>query len=192
MTDPFENQTQNTNLNKGRQSTRMIWPGHLRMPRFSDRIDPGADIEDLINSIREHGQKVPILVRRLPEGDMEIVFGVRRVLACLALRIDVRAEVKEMSDLEALIAKGIENNERLDLSPSRPEDAGDSPPYESQGCRYVDSVIDGDTLTFTVHTECQAELLDFLEDKITDLHAEWVRSRDQPVSASTLRSDEDA
>lgn len=170
----------------------MIWPGHLRMPRFSDRIDPGADIEDLINSIREHGQKVPILVRRLPEGDMEIVFGVRRVLACLALRIDVRAEVKEMSDLEALIAKGIENNERLDLSPSRPEDAGDSPPYESQGCRYVDSVIDGDTLTFTVRTECQAELLDFLEDKITDLHAEWVRSRDQPVSASTLRSDEDA
>lgn len=111
MTDPFENQTQNTNLNKGRQSTRMIWPGHLRMPRFSDRLDPGADIDGLINSIREHGQKVPILVRRLPDGEMEIVYGVRRVLACIALGYDVRAMVTEMSDKEALITKGIENNE---------------------------------------------------------------------------------
>lgn len=128
---------------KGRQSTRLIWPGHLRMPKISDRIDPGADIEDLINSIQEHGQQVPILVRRLPDGDMEIVFGVRRVLACLALRIDVRAEVKEMSDLEALIAKGIENNERLHLSPSRPEDAGDGPPCETRGCSHIDSAIEG-------------------------------------------------
>jgi ParB family transcriptional regulator, chromosome partitioning protein len=113
MTDPFENQTQNMNLNKGRQSTRMIWPGHLRMPRFSERIDPGSDIDGLINSIREYGQKVPILVRRLPDGELEIVYGVRRVLACIALGYEVRAMVTEMSDKEALITRGIENNERV-------------------------------------------------------------------------------
>jgi hypothetical protein len=80
---------------------------------FSDRLDPGVNIDSLINSIREHGQKLPILVRRLPDGEMEIVYGVRRVLACFALGYDVRAMVTEMSDEEALIAKRVENNERL-------------------------------------------------------------------------------
>lgn len=119
MTDSLENQNQNTNPNKGRQSTRMIWPGHLRMPRFSDRLDPGSDSDGLINSIREHGQKVPILVRRLPDGEMEIVYGVRRVLACIALEYNVRAMITEMSDEEALITRGIENNERV--STRKPE-----------------------------------------------------------------------
>jgi len=99
-----------------KQATRMVSPSHIRLSTLQDRIDPEEGLEPLIESIRAHGQKVPILVRRLPSGEMEIVYGRRRLLACRMLGIDVRAVVLEMDDKSALIAQGVENAQRLENS----------------------------------------------------------------------------
>lgn len=99
-----------------RRATRLVSPTLIHASRFSDRIDASEDLSDLIESIRQHGQQVPILLRRLDNGDLEVVYGRRRVLACKALGIDVRASVMEMTEEEALIAQGVENNQRLDTS----------------------------------------------------------------------------
>ena len=99
-----------------KQATRMVSPSHIHLSPLQDRIDPEEGLEVLIESIRTHGQKVPILVRRLPSGEMEIVYGRRRLLACRALGIDVRAVVMEMDDRSALIAQGVENAQRLENS----------------------------------------------------------------------------
>lgn len=99
-----------------RHATRLISPNQIRMSRFSDRLDPEEGLESLIASIREEEQKVPILVRRLSGGGYEVVYGRRRVLACRALGREVRAQVMDLSDEDALIAQGVENNERRNTS----------------------------------------------------------------------------
>jgi ParB family chromosome partitioning protein len=84
-----------------------------------DRLpgDPSADAE-LIESIRETGQHVPILLRPDPtrEGRFIIVYGHRRVAAARALKRPVKAIVAAMSDEESYVAQGIENSARNDLS----------------------------------------------------------------------------
>jgi ParB family chromosome partitioning protein len=86
------------------------------MSAVMDRIDPSDGLDELVSSIREHGQKVPVLVRRTQDGALEIVYGRRRLLACRQLGQKVRATVMEMTDEEALIAQGVENNARQDPS----------------------------------------------------------------------------
>lgn len=102
-------------LEEDRHATRLIDPDAIRMSAVMDRIDPADGLDNLIASIREHGQKVPILVRRIADG-FEIVYGRRRLLACRALGQRVRATVMEMTEEEAIIAQGVENNARLDPS----------------------------------------------------------------------------
>lgn len=99
-----------------RHSTRLISPSLIRMSPIMDRLDPSEDLDGLVASIREEGQKVPILVRRLSDGELEVVYGRRRLLACRALGRDVRATVMEMTDEDSVIAQGVENNERLNTS----------------------------------------------------------------------------
>lgn len=94
----------------------------------SDLVDPsfvpdriGADYEDyaeLVESIREHGQQVPILVRPHPEkeGRFQVAYGHRRLRAALELNKPVRAVIKKLSDVDLVIAQGQENNARTDLS----------------------------------------------------------------------------
>ncbi len=83
-------------------------PSTVRMSAVMDRIDPSDGLEELVSSIREHGQKVPILVRRTQDGALEIVYGRRRLLlACRELGQKVRATVMEMTEEEALIAQGV-------------------------------------------------------------------------------------
>lgn len=168
--------------------------------QFRGRLSLDEDIEGLVESIRKDGQHIPVTVRIVnAQRPYEIVVGRRRLAAMRRLAAagelkdkTISAFVRKMDDQQALIAQWVENNERLDPSPSRSEVPESSPPCEDQGTSHIDSAIDGDTLTLTVRTECEAEFFDFLEDKIPDLYAEWVRSRDQPVSTSTLRSDEGA
>lgn len=99
-----------------RRATRMVSPSLIHASRFNDRIDATEDLAELVDSIRQHGQQVPILLRRRETGDLEVVYGRRRVLACKELGIDVRASIMEMTEEEALIAQGVENNQRLDTS----------------------------------------------------------------------------
>ena len=80
--------------------------------------DEDADgFEDLKTSIEENGQQVPILVRYAgTDGRFEIVYGRRRLRACQELGLKVRANVQDLDDATALLAKGLENAARRNLS----------------------------------------------------------------------------
>lgn len=80
--------------------------------------EDGSGFETLKMSIKDQGQQVPILVRpsHNTPGRFEIIYGRRRVRACLELEIKVRANVQEMNDETALMAKGLENAARRGLS----------------------------------------------------------------------------
>ncbi|MEO1538284.1 MAG: plasmid partitioning protein RepB [Pseudomonadota bacterium] len=92
----------------------------------SDRLDEFTAVNSehddesfaaLKNSIDEGGQQVPILVRRSKtEGRFEAIYGRRRLKACQELGIKVRANVQDLDDATALLAKGLENAARRNLS----------------------------------------------------------------------------
>lgn len=115
-TSPTIARAQASVLEEDKHATRLLDPDSVRMSAVMDRIDPSEGLEELVSSLREHGQKVPVLVRRNKDGTFEIVYGRRRLLACRELGMKVRATVMEMTDEEALIAQGVENNARQDPS----------------------------------------------------------------------------
>ena len=79
--------------------------------------DDGDGFETLKSSIKDDGQQVPILVRRAgTEGRFEIIYGRRRLRACRELGLKVRANVQDLDDATALLAKGLENAARRNLS----------------------------------------------------------------------------
>ena len=79
--------------------------------------DVGDGFETLKSSIKDGGQQVPILVRRAgTEGRFEIIYGRRRLRACRELGLKVRANVQDLDDATALLAKGVENAARRNLS----------------------------------------------------------------------------
>lgn len=96
-------------------SPEQIVPSFVR-DRMDDQADPG--LAELVNSIREHGQQVPILVRPHPEdgGRYQVAYGHRRWQAARALERPVKAIVRALSDDALVIAQGKENSERKDLS----------------------------------------------------------------------------
>jgi ParB family transcriptional regulator, chromosome partitioning protein len=72
----------------------------------------------LMDSIRDRGQLVPVLLRPHPKkpGRFQTAYGHRRIRAIAELRLRVRAVVKDLTDEELVIAQGKENSERKDLS----------------------------------------------------------------------------
>ncbi len=96
-----------------------IDPGLIDPGGLADRI--GADAEEdarLMESIREHGQQVPVLARPHPgaPGRYQIVYGRRRARALAALGRPVKALVRELDDRDLVLAQGQENSARRDLS----------------------------------------------------------------------------
>ena len=86
---------------------------------ITDRLEQTAeDHQALVDSIREHGQQVPILVRPHPEreGRYQIGYGRRRLKALTELGRPVRAVVRPLSDRQLVVAQGQENSARTDLS----------------------------------------------------------------------------
>ena len=77
-----------------------------------------ADVADLVQSIRAHGQQVPIMVRPLAEtpGRYRIVYGRRRLRALKLAGIPAKALVRTLTDEQAILAQGQENSLRLDPS----------------------------------------------------------------------------
>lgn len=74
-----------------------------------DRLE--HDDEDhvrLMDSLREYGQQVPVLVRPHPDGDgrYQIVYGRRRVLALRDLGVPVMALVRDLDDASLVLAQG--------------------------------------------------------------------------------------
>lgn len=79
-------------------------------------IDPAFD--ELVKSISENGQQVPILVRPSPSirGRFQIAYGRRRLRAAQVLGQPVRAIIRNLTDSELIVAQGRENLDREDLS----------------------------------------------------------------------------
>ena len=77
-----------------------------------------ADVVTLVESIKAHGQQVPIMVRPIADkpGHYKIVYGRRRLRALRSLGIPAKALVRSLSDEEAILAQGQENTQRLDPS----------------------------------------------------------------------------
>lgn len=83
-----------------------------------DRIDVTEDLDALRTSLREDGQQIPILVRpKSGTGRYEIVTGRRRLQATRDLGLaTIQAFVRPLSDQDAFVAQGVENNARLETS----------------------------------------------------------------------------
>ncbi|MEL3974362.1 ParB/RepB/Spo0J family partition protein [Rossellomorea oryzaecorticis] len=79
-------------------------------------FDPGA-IEELKESILEHGILQPIIVRKSIKG-YEIVVGERRYRAATAAKLDVvPVVVRDLNDQQMMELAVLENLQREDLSP---------------------------------------------------------------------------
>lgn len=75
-------------------------------------------LNELADSIKEHGLLQPILVRSKPSGGYEIIAGERRWRACrIAGLRTVPVVIKEMDEKEAAEVALIENLQREDLNP---------------------------------------------------------------------------
>jgi len=88
-------------------------------PSFiTDRIGEDDEMDAFVATIRDQGQRTPILLRPHPEsrGRYQIAFGHRRYRALKRLGRPVRAMVKHLTDEELVVAQGQENQDRLDLS----------------------------------------------------------------------------
>ena len=77
-----------------------------------------SDVSKLADSIKRHGQQVPIMVRPISDkpGHYRIVYGRRRLRALRSLGFPAKALVRSLSDQEAILAQGQENSQRLDPS----------------------------------------------------------------------------
>ena len=74
-------------------------------------------LQELIDSIREHGIIQPLIVRQV-DGGHELIAGERRLRAAQELGLaEVPAIVRSASDLEVLELSLIENLQRADLNP---------------------------------------------------------------------------
>lgn len=95
-------------------------PNVIEPSPFPDRLadDTDKQFEEFKRSFKETGQKVPIQVRRHPEkeGVYQVVYGHRRWRAAKELGIALKAVVVELDDSELVVAQGIENGQRQDLT----------------------------------------------------------------------------
>lgn len=99
-------------------SIRDIDPELIDIDGLADRLSlEDAGIDELAESIRKHGQQVPIMVRTSDLPDRyRVVYGRRRLAAIRRVGGMVKAIVRSLDDEASLIAQGQENNLRLDPS----------------------------------------------------------------------------
>ena len=99
-------------------SIRDIDPSQIDLDGLRDRlILEDSSIGELAESIKKHGQQVPIMVRPSSQPDRyRIVYGRRRLAAIRKTGGVVKAIVRTLDDDASLVAQGQENNLRLDPS----------------------------------------------------------------------------
>lgn len=113
---------------RGAVDETKVWnidPDHVVDDRPEDRMRSDPD-PDLVESIRETGQTVPILVRRDPrhEDRYRLIYGRRRLDAVMAINAErdegsklfLRALIRDLDDRAAVTAQASENAARRDLS----------------------------------------------------------------------------
>jgi ParB family chromosome partitioning protein len=106
-----------------------VIPDHARIWNIPiEKIVPGAhqprkafekaQLEELAQSIREHGVLQPLLVRKKSDGRYELIAGERRWRAAqLAGLLDLPAIIKNFEDRQSAEVALIENIQRQDLNP---------------------------------------------------------------------------
>ena len=108
------------------------FPGH------PFRVQEDAEMEELVESIREHGVLVPVILRKHGAGRYQIVAGHRRCFASRKLQKEtVPAVVKDLSEEEAVIWMVDSNIQRTDILPSEKAKAYrmKMDALSKQGCR---------------------------------------------------------
>lgn len=101
------------------RTVREIDPALIEGYGHRDRLKiDDEDIAELRESIKAHGQQVPILVRPHPTAvdRYQVIYGRRRLEALRGLGIPAKAIVRKLDETEAIIAQGQENNLRRDPS----------------------------------------------------------------------------
>src|SRR4051794_21508381 len=124
LKDPFsEVEKENEELRERLASGAVILeidPSLIDPSPLSDRFRDSDDssFEALKQSIAQRGQEVPILVREHPEakGRYQSAYGHRRVRATRELGISVKAILRSLTDEALVVAQGLENAPREDLS----------------------------------------------------------------------------
>lgn len=94
-------------------------PASIDAAPVADRLDDGAEAFDVLKeSIAANGQEVPILVRPHPArpGRFQVAYGHRRLRAAADLGRMVRAVVRPLTDEQLVLAQGLENSARRDLT----------------------------------------------------------------------------
>lgn len=83
------------------------------------KVQKDDDMEQLIESIRERGIIIPVIVRPKEDGRYELISGHRRTFACKELGITtIKAEVKDINRDEAIILMVDSNLQRSTILPS--------------------------------------------------------------------------
>ena len=76
-------------------------------------------MEELVDSIRQHGVFTPVLIRTRAKGGYEVISGHRRIHASQLAGLDtIPAIIREMTDDEAIIAMVDSNVQRTEILPS--------------------------------------------------------------------------
>jgi len=99
-------------------STNTVLISKIRLPSNQPRryFDP-EKLQQLTDSVKQHGILEPLLVRPLQQGEYELVAGERRYRAAKAVGLEtVPITIRELSDQEALQLALIENLQREDLN----------------------------------------------------------------------------
>ncbi len=104
----------------------MLDPAKIEASMVADRLTVEALLDEgfeaLKESLKTHGQQVPVLVRPHPDtakragGWYQAAYGHRRIRAARELGLEVAAQIKDLTDEALVIAQGKENTERRDLS----------------------------------------------------------------------------
>jgi ParB family chromosome partitioning protein len=99
---------------------RELDPSLVDPSPYPDRLpdDGDHDFEAFKKLVSDEGQKVPIGVRPHPDAvdRYQVVYGHRRWRAAKELGVTVKAVIASLTDRELVIAQGIENSARQDLS----------------------------------------------------------------------------
>ena len=105
--------------NEADSSIQTIPIKQITLPKSQPRryFDPSS-MEDLIESISQHGILQPLLVRKLNTNSFELVAGERRFRAAQAIQLDVvPVFIKQLTEEEAIQVALLENLQREDLNP---------------------------------------------------------------------------
>ncbi len=109
----FENSTQEM-LTENELPINEIIPNRDQPRKTFDE----AALEELAESIKQHGVLQPLLVRPIPSGGYQLVAGERRWRACRMAGLNkVPVVIKELTDTETMEIAIIENLQREDLNP---------------------------------------------------------------------------